>query len=101
MVKNPGAWPDSDFSSFLRNAQNICKSCLAIWHIILLLCLRMLLLGIDLTTVILSLQNTGINVCQSLLLVHLIEYGGPYTVMFYNTQLYFNNQVGDSTKFHP
>ena len=31
--------------------------------------------------------------CQSLLLVHLIKCGGPYTVMFYNTQLYFDNQV--------
>ena len=39
------------------------------------------------------IQNIGINVCQSILLVHLIECGGPYAVMFYNTQLYFDNQV--------
>ena len=34
--------------------------------------------------------------CQSLLLVHLIECGGPYTVMLLlllYTQLYFDNQV--------
>ena len=40
-----------------------------------------------------QIRNTGINVCQSLLLVHLIECGGPYTVMFYNTKLLFDNQV--------
>ena len=39
------------------------------------------------------LQNTGINVCQSLLLVHLIRCGWPYTVMFNITKLYFDNQV--------
>ena len=43
--------------------------------------------------IVYTVRNTGIYVCQSLLLVHLIEYGGPYTVMFYNTKLYFDNQV--------
>ena len=31
--------------------------------------------------------------CQSLLLVHLIRCGWPYTVMFNITKLYFDNQV--------
>ena len=43
------------------------------------------------------LQNTGIYVCQSLL-DHLIDCGGPYTVMCI-TQLYFDNQVSCLIRF--
>ena len=43
--------------------------------------------------VIQQLQNTGIYVCQSLLLDHLIDYGGPLLLCLLHTQLYFNNQV--------